>query len=90
MISETPPTTHQELFDRVELALDEIRPHLQMDGGDIEVVEITEALEVRVRWKGNCESCNMSFMTMRAGVEQAIRNKVPEITSVVALNGLNR
>jgi Fe-S cluster biogenesis protein NfuA len=77
-----------DIFKRVDMALDEIRPHLQVDGGDIEVVEITENLIVKVRWMGNCESCNMSLMTMRAGVEQAIKNKVPEITGVVAINGI--
>lgn len=90
MVSETTPTTRQDLLERVELALDEIRPHLRMDGGDIEIVEITDELEVRVRWMGNCESCNMSFMTMRAGVEQAIRNKVPEINAVIAVNSLTQ
>jgi len=90
MITDAPSPPDHSLLLRVDQALDEIRPHLQMDGGDIEVVEITADLEVRVRWKGNCESCNMSFMTMRAGVEQAIRNKVPEISGVVAVNGFQQ
>lgn len=83
-----PPVVPDDLVARIDRALDEIRPHLQVDGGDIEVVEVTEDLTVKVRWVGNCESCNMSFMTMKAGVEQAIRNKVPEISGVVAVNGM--
>lgn len=87
-----PPNTveNSEIFHRIDKALDEIRPHLQVDGGDIEVVEVTDDFVVKVRWIGNCESCNMSVMTMRAGVEQAIRNKVPEITAVVAINGIQK
>lgn len=77
-----------ELLERIDRALDEIRPHLRMDGGDIELVEITDDLVVRVRWLGHCESCNMSTMTMRAGVEQAIRSKAPEIKAVEAVNGI--
>jgi Fe-S cluster biogenesis protein NfuA len=87
MLADASSVPTHSLTRRVDEALDEIRPHLQMDGGDIEIVEITPDLVVRVRWKGNCESCNMSIMTMRAGVEQAIRNKVPEIHSVEAVNG---
>lgn len=77
-----------DILDRIDRALEEIRPHLRMDGGDIELVEMTEDLVVRVRWLGHCESCNMSTMTMRAGVEQAIRSKAPEITGVEAVNGI--
>ena len=47
------------LLERVELALDEIRPHLQVDGGDIEVVEITPDFRLIVKWMGNCEMCNI-------------------------------
>lgn len=81
-------TTEHTLYQRVDQALDDIRPHLQGDGGNIEIVEITEQHELRIRWLGTCESCNMSTMTMRAGVEQAVRAKVPEILRVVAVNGM--
>jgi Fe-S cluster biogenesis protein NfuA len=77
----------QELFDRVNHALDEIRPHLAVDGGNIELVEITDDLIVRIKWIGNCEHCSMSAMTMKAGVEQAIKSRLPEIQSVEAING---
>jgi Fe-S cluster biogenesis protein NfuA len=76
------------LWEQVNAALDEVRPHLEVDGGNIEVVEISNDMEVVVKWLGNCEFCNMSTMTMRAGIEQAIRNRVPEIKSVRAINGV--
>lgn len=75
------------LLDRIESALDEIRPHLNVDGGDIEIIEVTNDMRLKVRWLGNCEMCSMSAMTMRGGIEQVIRNKVPEIASVEAVNG---
>ncbi len=75
------------IFEKVNIALDEIRPHLEVDGGNIELVEVTEDLIVRIKWMGNCEHCSMSAMTMRAGVEQAIKSRLPEIKSVEAING---
>jgi len=77
-----------ELLKNLDSTLDELRPHLKVDGGDIEVVNITEDYEVQVKWVGNCINCSMSAMTMRAGVEQVIKSKHPEIKSVVALNGV--
>lgn len=79
----------QQLFQRIDSALDDVRPHLAVDGGDVELVEVTDDKLVKIKWLGNCESCNMSVMTMRAGIEQAIRLKVPEIAGVVAVNGLS-
>ncbi|MEZ4884418.1 MAG: NifU family protein [Chitinophagales bacterium] len=75
-----------DLFQRVEDSLNSIRPHLEADGGNVEVVGITEDHTVQIRWLGNCEGCRMSFMTMKAGVEQAIRTAVPIIKEVVAVN----
>ena len=78
-----------EIFIKVNHALDEIRPHLAVDGGNIELIEVTEDLIVRIKWMGNCEHCSMSAMTMKAGVEQAIKSRLPEIKSVEAINGFN-
>ena len=78
----------ENLLERVNQALDSVRPHLKVDGGDIEVVEITDDMRVNIKWLGNCQSCSMSTMTLRAGVEQAIMNKIPENKGVVALNGV--
>lgn len=70
---------------KVELALNSIRPFLQADGGDVELVEITPELEVRLKLIGTCSSCSMSHMTMKAGIENGLRSAIPEITSVVAV-----
>ncbi len=78
----------ERLKIRVNEALDEIRPHLAVDGGDIELIDITNDGIVQVKWLGNCEFCTMSVMTMRAGVEQAIMNRVSEIKGVHAVNGI--
>ena len=81
-------TEKTQLIERVNAALESVRPHLKVDGGDVEVVDITEDMKVQIKWMGNCESCSMSAMTLRAGIEEAIRNKIPEIQGVVALNGV--
>ena len=74
------------LKNRVEISLNSIRPYLETDGGNIEVVEITEDMIVKVKLIGNCESCPMSFMTMKAGIEEAIKKAIPEIQKVEAVN----
>jgi Fe-S cluster biogenesis protein NfuA len=70
------------LYARIQTALDSIRPYLVADGGNVEVVEITSDNVLKLALTGNCQSCNMSTMTFRAGVEEAIRKDVPEITAV--------
>lgn len=72
------------LIKRVENSLDTIRPYLKADGGDIEVLDITEEHVVKLKLLGNCETCPMSYMTMKAGVEEAIKKAVPEVTRVEA------
>ena len=72
----------KEIYSQVETSLDTIRPYLNKDGGDIEVVEITDDMIVRVKLLGACESCPMSFMTMKAGVEQSVRNAIPSIRGI--------
>lgn len=78
----------KELIQRIDLALNDVRPHLKVDGGNVEVVDVTEDNVVKIKWIGACESCNMSVMTMRAGIEQSLRNKIPQIQSVEAINGV--
>lgn len=75
---------------RINAALNEIRPYLQADGGDISLLEVTDDHRVVVELHGACSSCNMSFMTMRAGVEEAIKIAAPHIVEVVAVNHLNQ
>lgn len=79
----------QALMVRVEEALQSIRPHLIVDGGNVELVEITDDMRARIRWIGMCESCSMSDMTLKAGINEAVRSKVPEITAVEAVNGIS-
>lgn len=72
--------------EKIEIALQSIRPFLQRDGGDVELVEVTSDNIVRVRLLGACESCSMSQMTLRAGIEEAVKNAIPEIKSVEAVS----
>jgi Fe-S cluster biogenesis protein NfuA len=75
-----------DLLQRVESALDSIRPYLEADGGNVSVEEITPENIVKVRLLGACGSCPMSVMTMKAGIEQAIKRSVPEIEGIEAVN----
>lgn len=76
---------NQQIFDRVNEALQSIRPFLEADGGNIELLEITSDYVAKVQLLGACKSCSMSTMTMKAGVEEAIKRSVPEIKSVEAV-----
>jgi Fe-S cluster biogenesis protein NfuA len=76
----------QSLSARVEEALNGVRPYMEADGGNIKLLEITDEKVVKLELMGACGSCRMSAMTMKAGVEEAIKKAVPEITSVVAVN----
>lgn len=74
------------LLNKVEEALDTIRPYLEADGGNVRVVEITEEMVLRLELLGSCSSCPMSTMTLKAGVEEAIKRAIPEINKVEAIN----
>ncbi len=76
----------ENLLARVEEALDSIRPYLIADAGNVSVLEITEDKVLRLKLLGSCESCPMSIMTLKAGIEQAVKKAVPEITAVEAIN----
>ena len=71
---------------QVEAALDTLRPYLEADGGSVRLVEITEEMVVELELLGACETCPMSSMTLRAGIEQAVKRSVPQINRVEALN----
>jgi Fe-S cluster biogenesis protein NfuA len=70
--------------DRVLKALDRVRPYLQSDGGDIEFVDVSDDMTVKVKLTGACHGCPYSMQTLKAGVEQAIMKEVPEIRKVVS------
>ena len=72
-------------INRINEVLDLVRPYLNADGGDIEFVDLTEDLTVKVVLKGACQSCPMSIQTLKFGVENAIKNAIPEIKEVVAV-----
>ncbi len=76
----------ENLHKRVEEALDSIRPYLAADGGNVEVIEITLDQDLKIEMKGACKTCNMSQMTMKAGIEETIRRAVPEIKNIIAVN----
>lgn len=75
-----------ELQSKVEGIIEQIRPYLQNDGGDIRFVNITEDNTVNVELLGACGSCPYSTMTLKNGVEEAIKKALPEIKSVEAIN----
>lgn len=70
--------------EKVEAALDKIRPALQADGGDVELVDVKDGVAT-VRLTGSCGSCPMSTMTLKMGVERVVREEVPEIKELVAI-----
>lgn len=78
----------QELTDKVNAAIEQIRPFLHADGGDMELVEITSEMVVKVRLMGACSDCSMSVMTLKAGLEDAVRKMAPEIQRVEAVDVL--
>lgn len=74
------------LLNQVEAALDTIRPYLLADGGNVSVEEITSESIVKLKLLGACGSCPMSIMTLKAGIEEAIKKAVPEVKAVEAIN----
>ncbi len=78
--------TSEILHDKVHTALEQLRPYLKSDGGDMELVEITADNIVRVKLLGACKTCNMSAMTLKAGLEEALKNSAPQIRGVEAVD----
>jgi len=72
------------VIEKVKAVLENIRPALQRDGGDVELVDIVDGV-VRVRLKGACGACPMSTMTLKQGIERYLKQQIPEITSVEAI-----
>ncbi len=78
--------TTEELTENVQNALEEIRPFLKTDGGDIQLVSIEDGKHVTVRLQGACTNCSVSHMTLKAGVETTIKKYAPQIETVVNIN----
>jgi len=81
--SATAPVTSSGLRERVEVALEKVRPALRMDGGDVELVEVSDRT-VKLRLVGHCAGCPHARMTLEYGIERALRQEVPEIEAVSA------
>jgi Fe-S cluster biogenesis protein NfuA len=75
----------QEVKEKIKVVLDQIRPYLQADGGDLNLVEITDDYVVKVELVGACGSCPMRTMTLKACVEGTLKKEVPEVQSVEAV-----
>ena len=75
--------TDRNIIQKIEGALTTIRPYLESDGGDIVLVEVTDQMIVKVKLIGSCKTCNVSMMTLKNGVEVAIKRAVPEIKEVI-------
>ena len=76
----------QTMREQVQSVIDLIRPAVQADGGDIELVDVTPAGVVQIRFHGACHGCPSSTMTLQMGIERNLRERVPEITQVVPVN----
>ncbi len=73
------------MLEKVKDVLDEIRPMLKADGGDVELVEVTPDGSVKLKLLGACGHCPMSIMTLKMGIEKRLKDKVPEIREVIAV-----
>ena len=79
-------TEKNKLFDKINSALNQVRPYLQADGGDISLIDITDDFVVKVKLTGACHGCPFSYQTLKSGVEQALIKEVPEIKEVVSVD----
>ena len=80
--------TDKTILSKIEVALQEIRPFLEADGGDINFIELTDKWVVKVKLIGACSSCNISMMTLKNGVEMAVKRAVPEVKEVIEITSL--
>ena len=74
-----------EINQQVEQVLETMRPYLHADGGDVELVEVSEELDIVLRLTGACSTCSMSEMTMTAGIEESLRRAIQNIGKITAL-----
>jgi Fe-S cluster biogenesis protein NfuA len=74
-----------DFLARIENTLDQLRPWLQADGGDVSLLEVTDDMVVKLKLLGACSSCSMSVMTLKAGIEQAVLKSIPEVKAVLSV-----
>ena len=80
-----PMPPEASLHERVAFVIDRIRPAVQADGGDLELLEVTKSGIVRIKMHGACVGCPSSDMTLRIGIERNLKDRIPEITGVEAV-----
>ena len=80
--------TDKTIIDKIEAALQEIRPFLEADGGDINFIELSDEWVVKVKLVGACGTCNISMMTLKNAVEVAVKRAVPEVKEVIEISSL--
>tara|TARA_B100001758_G_C18213755_1_gene506519 strand:+ start:108 stop:359 length:252 start_codon:yes stop_codon:yes gene_type:complete len=78
--------TNEKVLNKIKQALDEIRPFLEADGGNINFIELTDKWVVKVKLTGACSSCSISMMTLKNGVEMAVKRAVPEVKEVIEIS----
>ena len=83
MSTTTPNAPAQPLKERVQTVINLIRPAVQADGGDIELVDVLTDGTVQIRFHGACHGCPSSTMTLQMGIERNLREKIPEVTAVI-------
>ncbi|NUM32149.1 MAG: NifU family protein [Bacteroidetes bacterium] len=77
--------TGKDIREKIEITLQTIRPYLNADGGDVEFVDVTPEMTVKLRLLGACSTCDISRFTMKAGIEESLKKAIPSIKSVVAV-----
>lgn len=82
--------TDQKILDKVEDALNQVRPYLESDGGDIRLIEVTDDFVVKVKLLGACSDCQVSMMTLKAGVEQSVKKFLPQVKEVVDVDKIDQ
>ena len=86
MSEEKSSLAHSDLTERVKEAIEKVRPFIQSDGGDVELVDVDlDSKKVIVRLVGACTNCAMSYITLKQGIEDAIRTEAPEVSEVIAI-----
>lgn len=76
----------EELLERIKTSVEEIRPYLQTDGGDVEIMDVTDDYIVKIKLLGACSDCSMSTTTVKAGIEETIKRYIPEIKKVETIH----
>ena len=75
----------QDILSNIEQALDNIRPYLRSDGGDVKFIELTKDMNVKIQYTGACKHCTVNFMTLEHGIEREIKQLVPDIKEVISI-----